>query len=111
MKNIKTTMAIPLIFKRIAIIIPFLTQDKDGPVLKTKKEDDYFLVTLFFVIAGCLELSGDFAHKFATAAAEFERAGSNCVILGINAVAVRKQQEIISVAVKVKGLGHSCYLA
>ena len=39
-------MAIPLIFKRIAIIIPFLTQDKDGPVLKTKKEDDYFLVTL-----------------------------------------------------------------
>ena len=32
MKNIKTTMAIPLIFKRIAIIIPFLTQDKDGPV-------------------------------------------------------------------------------
>ena len=49
MKNIKTTMAIPLIFKRIAIIIPFLSQDKDGPVLKTKKEDDDFLVTLLFV--------------------------------------------------------------
>ena len=76
---------------------------------KYKKGSDF--VRTFFYVASNLELSGDFAHKFATAAAEFERAGSNCVILGINAVAVRKQQEIISVAVKVKGLGHSCYLA
>jgi hypothetical protein len=38
-------MAIPLIFKRIAIIFIFQPQNEDV-FGQTKKEDDYFLVTL-----------------------------------------------------------------